>query len=922
MRFITLFLVLLSVSGFAQTITSAQQKALNSYVDYANQSGSEVSLVVSSLMTYYPKIHRKEKGYYGPPRYVCPVQLEEYYLKEVGTASKGLSSTYTTTLNARLKELQSVAEKIDGKCKELDTYHKLEDYKTDNYAKANTIIAEVQALLPDYRQKQKALQLELESVAKKLTAGAPEGPYRKTDRLLRAEVERERAFLDLWNLNMNEEVHTGWPVDKLEQSILQTDAQLKSLKSSPPTLKYPASTMWSSFLENLGEVLSIKRNGLDKYNYEAKKSDAYSNQVYLDLINYFNGTLVSDHNTFLQFAMQDGYYGLKSIKYVPLFEVRSTVKSESIDVKPFKDIPRTPVTIAVQKVAISKPVYAALASYVEFINETYYQVSKMQTSMQHFNGTAADYRTMASYEKRNPMHYEFKNFELPLSYYQKTVVDSKSLPPAVAKPLNDQAEVLINILKEMNDQSSSLQAEVESGQYEKDHVEHVYKIIERQKVLIDTWDERKELFYADIRKVYDAYPPANPASSWYKSGKALRDLADLDHDALMKAKLFYKGDATISISTEKIDQSLRDVIAKEYDNMKGIEKLGRYNGLCPYTPYEDLPKTSRNFSEQIAKNQPVGDYSRYDDPYYKLQYFYNDIADDYNRFCELSKTVLLLKTVYQLELWDKVYYPEKEMEKPKTATPESKMIVVTQTAQETPTVIKTPEVTATATQDPPVEPAPNINTHSTSVQHDTIYIEKRDTIYLAEPGGNVRSMEGYATNNMILLLDVSGSMNTPEKLPVLKQSVLDLLTMMRQEDEVGIVVFSEKPKVILDPVSFKEEKKIQSAIDKLKSAGKTDGNAALKLAYKVADENYIRGGNNRIILATDGEFAVSEETIQLIESFAKEDIFLSVFNFGKGSGSSKNLEKLTVLGKGNYSAISKGNVDMKLIQEAKAKRKK
>ena len=108
----------------------------------------------------------------------------------------------------------------------------------------------------------------------------------------------------------------------------------------------------------------------------------------------------------------------------------------------------------------------------------------------------------------------------------------------------------------------------------------------------------------------------------------------------------------------------------------------------------------------------------------------------------------------------------------------------------------------------------------------------------------------------------------------------------------------------------------------MKPSGKTDGNAGLKLAYKVADENYKRGGNNRIILATDGEFALSDETRQLIEKFSKEDIFLSIFNFGKGAGSSKALERLANLGKGNYEYISKENVEIKLILEAKAKKKK
>ena len=209
-----------------------------------------------------------------------------------------------------------------------------------------------------------------------------------------------------------------------------------------------------------------------------------------------------------------------------------------------------------------------------------------------------------------------------------------------------------------------------------------------------------------------------------------------------------------------------------------------------------------------------------------------------------------------------------------------------------------------------------------TIRQDTVYIEKRDTVYVSTPGESLMSMEGYATNNLVLLLDVSGSMNNPDKLPLLKKSVLLLLKMMRPEDEVSIITFSGKAKVALQPISFKEEEKIKKVIERLKSEGKTDGNAGIELAYKVADENYIRGGNNRIILATDGEFPVSKEAFNLVKKFSGQDIFITVFNFGKTTLSAKNLKQLTEMGKGNYEYITRENVDTKLITEAKAKRKK
>lgn len=917
MRLIALFFtILVSTFSYCQ-ITSAQQKALNSFVEYANHSAEEVGAVVKSIIAYYPSIHQKHA--WGAPRYSCPVQLEDYYLNTAITLSKGLPATASTSLTSRLKELREAAEKIDNRCKALDTYHKLEDYKQDNFAKAETLINELHLLVGEYRKKQTAFQLELESSYKKLTPGAAQNAYHKADEMMRAQVAREKNLLDAWTFNVNEEVHTGWPVEKLEQSILDTDAQLNALQKFKPVLQYPASSMWTSFQSSLGSVLSTKRSGLDEYNFEAKKSDKHSNDVYLGLINYFNGTLVSDYNTFIQYAQENKYYGLKLINYVPAFEIRTDVKAIEVDVKKFKDTPHKPVEVSPIKNAIPKSVYESLSNYIDYINETWSQTRRLQSILGSFNSSASYYKNLDTYNKVGGMSFSYKDFQVPLSHYQKTVSDSKVLSPQVAKSLNDQAEVLLNILKEMDDLSASLEIETKEKRYEKDHLKKVYEILERQKVLFDTWDERKEMLYDDVRKVYDAYAPSNATSSWYISGKALQQLTDLDHEGVFKAKAFYKSDPSIVISTENIDEKLRDVISKEYDNMKGIQKIGRNNGLCPYTPYEDLPATSKSLSEALKKVRP-SNASRYQHPYYSVVYHYNDIVDDYNKFCELSRDVLLLKTVKQPELFQVDYPGPKKEQSPvvqkQEAVVEEVKPVATQTTQALPEK-KVLSEKKEISQEPPVRIV-----EKTKVLHDTVYIERRDTVYISQPGENLRSMDGYATNNMVLLLDVSGSMNTPDKLPLLKKSVLDLLSMMRQEDRVSIIAFSGKPKALLEATSFKEEQKIKNAINDLKPSGKTDGNAGVKLAYKVADENYIRGGNNRIILATDGEFGLNEETRQLIEKFSGEDIFLTVFNFGKGAGSSKALERLAGLGKGNYRYISKENVDLQLIGEAKAKRAK
>jgi Ca-activated chloride channel homolog len=895
---LTLLLLFLPCITFAQ-LTDAQQKSLNAGVEYANNSAEEIMRVVSSIIE---RSNRK-----GPSlnNYSCPVQQDTYHYP---TATAKLKSTpsYSKVLE-RVNALKNAADKIDEQCKKLDTYHKLEDFKRDNFEGGNKIVDDIISLTKEYKLRQYELTQALEAIKNASTLAA----YKDIDKRMLQRINEEKKLLDDLSYNLNHEIHTGWIVEKIQQSILSTDSWLAEMKKLSPTLKYPASSMWPNFLEGVESILSTKKSALDGYNNDAKKSDRHSNYFYMDLINYFNGVLVADYNTFLQFSQRDGYFGVGTIKYVPTIEIRSDVQSVSINIAPFKDIPRTPIRLATQKTSISKPSFQALSNYVEFINETWRQMEHMRQLLSNFSSTASYYSTMTSYERRAPMQFDFKEFQLPQSYYLETIAESKSLPPDVAKSLNDQTEVIFSILKEMNELSASIESDVKSKKYEQDHVASIYKTLERQGELLRIWDEKKELLYNDVRNVYESYPPANPTSSWQVSGKSLRELTDLNHDALFKAKAFYQGDSTITINTDAIDQSLRNVIAKEYENMKGIQKLGRNNGLCPYSPYEDLPDHSRTGAEYYQKLKPANGKTGYQHPYHSMVYIYNAIVDDFNKFAELSTSVLLLPTIKQPELFS-IKYPG---EKPVT---QSKPIAQNPTTPQPPV-----ENGKEEKNNKPESPRTETKTQTTKVVvHDTVFIEKRDTVYLAEPTEELRSMEGYATNNLVLLLDVSGSMNNPDKLPVLKTSVLDMISMMRPEDKISIVVFSGKPKVLLESVSFKDEEQIKKAINGLTSSGKTDGNAGLKLAYKTADQNYIRGGNNRIVLATDGEFPVSDEIKKQIESFSSQDIFLSIFNFGKSPHSAETLGRLAQLGKGNYEAISKENLQLKLIREAKSKKRK
>jgi Ca-activated chloride channel family protein len=167
--------------------------------------------------------------------------------------------------------------------------------------------------------------------------------------------------------------------------------------------------------------------------------------------------------------------------------------------------------------------------------------------------------------------------------------------------------------------------------------------------------------------------------------------------------------------------------------------------------------------------------------------------------------------------------------------------------------------------------------------------------------------ENLPASNLVFLIDVSGSMDEPNKLPLLKSSFKMLVNELRQQDYVSIVVYAGAAGLVLEPTSGAEKKKIMEALDNLEAGGSTAGGAGIKLAYAVAKEHFKVGGNNRVILATDGDFNVGESSNggmeRLIEEKRKEGVFLTVLGFGMGNYKDSKMEILSDKGNGNYAYI-------------------
>ncbi len=183
--------------------------------------------------------------------------------------------------------------------------------------------------------------------------------------------------------------------------------------------------------------------------------------------------------------------------------------------------------------------------------------------------------------------------------------------------------------------------------------------------------------------------------------------------------------------------------------------------------------------------------------------------------------------------------------------------------------------------------------------------------------GKKVSMEDAPPSNLVFLLDVSGSMNEPQKLPLLKDSLKILVNQLTAKDRVAIVVYAGASGLVLNSTNNRGE--ILNALGNLESGGSTNGGQGIQLAYKVALDNFIQGGNNRVILATDGDFNVGltgdNELVNLIEAKRRTGIFLSVLGFGTGNTNDSMMEKLADKGNGNYAYIDSQTEARKALGE-------
>jgi Ca-activated chloride channel family protein len=898
----------------------APVKSLNQYIEFLSNSTQVVVSRFEMVRGYQEDVVQYRKNPGSDLRLPSSGPLEAYYYQKSLTAT-GITPAEKTSLNASTNVVWELVTKLDETAKMLETHVRLNAYKNDNLKQSSLHIAEMQSIITQFSSEKNAFYKQIQHIYRKYQPYTASDPYLATEMEMGQALSSQRQLLDSLPYYLHEESQFEWPVALVQKSLLADEQLISTFGKMQAKLAYPASAVIPDFKVALSAMQSLKRRALDDHTFTARQSAKHGNEVYLALLKQYNQDLLVTQKSFVNYS-QSARKLLYEVAYSPVIAPEpSSANIRPISRSPhFEDKPVQTFNTIRSKVPAKTATINALNGYVAFINESLRQMHLLQLLVRNYQSSTEYYRDPENANKRAILSYRHDDYKMPVSEYALLTSNSTSLPEPYRKAVTVQAEVLMNILKEMDGLSIELISYTAQKQYLQDNLRHSDAILDRYAELFSILDNKKERLYNDLRRIHESYPNATPTDSWYVAGNALLKTMDDDREILFGVRDYFAGKKDQTPDTKKLESGAQQLITDEYKNLKGLQRYGRSNGLCPYSPYEDLAANSLRFAEKVGKTQTVTTGSSAH-PFESFYYFYNnELVYQYNKFIELSKAGLL-KTINQPDLF---VFRRLSSQKPAETKPSRKQPGQTRQDQRTEPaadIFHKEESPLTRTEK---QTAANAG-QTAQAQHDTVYVERLrvDTVYVDRNAGLqqvTRSLDGFATNNMVLLLDVSSSMNSPQKMPLLKRSIKSLLTLLRKEDQISIVLYSGKARVVLKPTSGSKSAEIARMIDLLQSDGDTDGNEGIKLAYKTANKSYIRGGNNRIVLATDGEFPVSDEVFDMIGANARQDVYLTVFTFGKNEHMGQKLKKLSQAGQGTYAHVTEASADLQLILEAQAKK--
>ncbi|NJL13773.1 MAG: hypothetical protein HC913_12730 [Microscillaceae bacterium] len=733
----------------ASLAQNPRQKALNSMAQYLTFNQKMLLALFEECQEYYEEVERQKlkKGAFAPSRFTCPILPDnesEYWYGQSLSLSASLGAD-GTTLKSQLTALQSLLDEITRLARELETYHQLKDYERDHFEGAAQKLAKFPALMQGYQKAHYDLARQLEQVRFRQLSNTP--TYLVFEKAMRDIVWEELEVLRQVRYNLAEGARTQDLKEVLIRQLEATEARIWQMeKLNPANLHYQAQNTVKGFIQMLGEIQETRKYYLNEYFYEDRLSDAKANAVLKALQNMLNGGLIADFNLFVQYCQNSGTGFLSAnIPFIPMIWKIDLGQNPAPDYAPRYQAADIPGFVPVSKPEVwNKQAYQAFLKYAEFLNEGI-------RTYNFFNAHLLSNIAYQDFANQQRFYFNYSKYVIPITQYHYARLYTQFLPPECQASLLAQAQNIMSLWEEMDAYRLELTAQYAQKKYLEDNFARIAQIRDRVQQLSQIMESLTDSFRRDLWAVFESRPLDKPASSWQRSARALHELVLEERKVLLATRDYLQKKNASLPDANAIDALLRKLLTDEYDNMKGIEKLGRYNGLCPYSPYEDIAKEGQRWAEILAK-QPREGY----EPVLKL---YNNTIQEYNRFVSLSPDKCLPEIYQPAAFFFKEPLPASN---PRPAT------------RPNPT--------------PPNNTPKGIQVGRDTViiyRTDTVFVYQTDTVYLDNSmvGEEFYSLEGFAPNNMVLLVDVSGSMNAPSRLPLLKTSLKKLVGIMRPEDE-------------------------------------------------------------------------------------------------------------------------------------------
>lgn len=568
---------------------------------------------------------------------------------------------------------------------------------------------------------------------------------------------------------------------------------------------------------------------------------------------------------------------------------------------------------------LSKSTYGALNNYITYSNEATHAINLMYFDFLYLNNQFYDY---VEEDSINSLQYTKDNiltnpeyFPIyPRELYPKVVSGNIYLPyDKRGEPFQLVGKV-VNVLEEMERTRGQLAIYVSSGAYQQDtNLVQGFAWLRRMEVLYYDMFTLQEKLHWNLTSITQSYTSPALDSNTLRITKQLQPL-------LKQTKIVIKGVRAQDNSAALNGQcmQLRSMILRLEREKATILKGMKFQENSLRSPDNRYSLMLDRARKTLAAAQAYLANEQYQNLDYEPQYYYynidllnqynrtgNGIATLFNKFIQENDVYWLFE--YEMPHLFEVRYPDIPAFEQFLAPELDIEAIIAQTL---------------AKQDS-LDNLQQVAEDSLAAIADSIAYRE------ANPEVGDMNLNGFATNNLVFLLDISASMRDTNKLPLLKEALVQLLDLMREEDNITFITYAGKAQLVLPPTSVTSEEakvKILSIIDGLSSNGMSDANKGIKLAYQTIEQSFIKGGNNRIIMATDGGFKVSRRVQRMVKQATKRKnpIRLSTFYFSQKEFThhKKLLQELSSTGAGRYRYIQRENAKKILVMEAQAAREK